>query len=679
MTEVKGVPVYVFGELYVLGEAPAYQPQNEIQSGNKNTPEPVKPKKPWEIESNHFGVPAHLTDGSFPGRYSFCSPQGYHNFNWPVNLIDGSPDTWWITPRRGPYERDLDRGPVALRIDLPQESLVSRVELVACKQFLPPRAIAPEWKIAQEDRFHNPMPKKLEIKASRDGRLWETVYQTDNLPPAKPLETLSFSFTPRRVKEIIIRGEDFGSLLNDKNVAPFWLGIFWGYCWALSEIRVLDTQGSNLALASRGAGITADLGPQDCWDFDVMNDVSKAVRFDLGIKWLRSNYWYGNFLWNDVEQEKGKYVFDPDADEAVSEATRNGIAVSLGLEYGNWLYADPPRPNYLNRVWPIPYDPPPAPTTPEQIAAFCNYARAMVNHFKDRVKWWDLWNEPSTERERYGFGMDIEGAKAYARVIQAVVSVVKECDPEAKLIISNAYWPWEIFREHVLSKVVSQVSAFELHVRVYEWNMNGHRYRHMSQDIGNNKRTAEAMGFKGIYMSQENQWWGCPNAPETINPIAHADTIRPTHIGQAKNMARLLMQNAGLDIVTYWQGGFQLESGTLAPVYYVLRTMCTLMDGARPAEVPVEFTNKDARFEHYGFRLPDGSRQMAAWLPGNSVDEHPGETTDVAFAGIKAAEVTGFDLLNGTGRKMDFRIENGTTIVPDVVIRDHPLVLRVAG
>ena len=43
VTEVDGVPVYVFGDLYVYGLSPDFQPGNEIQGGNDNPREKIKP------------------------------------------------------------------------------------------------------------------------------------------------------------------------------------------------------------------------------------------------------------------------------------------------------------------------------------------------------------------------------------------------------------------------------------------------------------------------------------------------------------------------------------------------------------------------------------------------------------------------------------------------------------
>ena len=690
VTDADGVPVYVFGDLYVYGLSPDFQPGNEIQGGNENPREKIKPKKPWEIKSNYFGVPAYIVGGGFPYRYSSFAPQGTYpdligqvsnRFNWPVNLIDGNPKTYWTSPRGGTFHHPLERGPISIRIDLPQEMTIKEVDMVTRAEAIPERAFDIEWlrdrTLKLEDRYHNPLPRDLGIMVSRDGRHWDTVYKTEDLPPAKLGETTRFPFLPRRAKQILLRGEDFGPMINP-DLAPLLVGIFFGYCWSLAEIRVLDENGANVALASRGAGITVDLGPPSSWDPDVMNDVALACRYDLGVKWMRCSYHGGNLLWHHVEQERGEYVIDPAADQGVTEATENGITVTMGLMYGNWLYADPPRPNLLNRLEPIPFDPPPAPTTPEHIEAYTKWARFMVNHFKDRVKWWEIFNEASDERERYGFGIDREGARAYARLIKAVVPVIREADPEAKILIQGLYWPWEMFKEEVMSEVAPMVDALELPIRVYEASLNSPYYKEIPEKTRVYQAEAKSMGFKGVYVSYETMWFPEPNPPDPTTVLwGRVRHVKATYVGQAKNLARHMLQNHGLDVVTFWLGGFQLESGTLAPAYYVYRTLCTVMDGAKPAEVKVVLGSQ-TRFDHYGFMLPDGDLMVALWLPGDAVDDHPGETTDVSLPGVRAKRVVGIDTLNGYRQDLEFNREDDTTVVPGLVIRDYPLVLRVS-
>ena len=222
------------------------------------------------------------------------------------------------------------------------------------------------------------------------------------------------------------------------------------------------------------------------------------------------------------------------------------------------------------------------------------------------------------------------------------------------------------------------VDALELPIRVYEASLDSPYYKEIPEKTRVYQAEAESMGFKGIYVAQENQWFPEPNPPDPTTVLwGRVRHVKATYVGQAKNLARLMLQNHGLDVISTWQGGFQLESGTLAPAYYVYRTLCTVMDGAKPAEVKVVLGNQ-TRFDHYGFMLPDGDLMVALWLPGDAVDDHPGETTDVSLPGVRAKRVVGIDTLNGYRQDLEFDREDDTTVVTGLVIRDYPLLLRVS-
>lgn len=134
-------------------------------------------------------------------------------------------------------------------------------------------------------------------------------------------------------------------------------------------------------------------------------DRAASMAQAAGVKWSREE-----FSWSRIETKPGEYNFDF-YDVVVDTARRHGIRV-----YG--LLA------YWSR-WTEPY-------TEQGIDDFCKWARATVRHFKDRVKHWEIYNEPniffwSGPRELYPVLMK----KCYA--------AIKEEDPEAEVLaISTA-------------------------------------------------------------------------------------------------------------------------------------------------------------------------------------------------------------------------------------------------
>ncbi len=149
------------------------------------------------------------------------------------------------------------------------------------------------------------------------------------------------------------------------------------------------------------------------------------IQYDLGFKWSRVGYTMMSvFSWSYVEQEKGTLRVDPQADAAITEAVNNGINVIMTLDQGNWLYApEVPKKDHAWELLETYYELPPAPTVaPDYLQGYLNYVRYMVRHFKDRVKYYEIWNEWNGSAEEY------------ARLAKAAIPVIREEYPQAKIM-----------------------------------------------------------------------------------------------------------------------------------------------------------------------------------------------------------------------------------------------------
>ncbi len=129
-------------------------------------------------------------------------------------------------------------------------------------------------------------------------------------------------------------------------------------------------------------------------------EAKAALAASAGVKWSREE-----FQWHRVEPEKGRFDFGF-YDHLVETANRNGISV-----YG--LIA------YWSR-WTKPY-------TQEGIEDYARYCTALVTHFKDRIKHWEIWNEPNI--------FFWSGPKElYPELLKAAYRAIKEADPEARVL-----------------------------------------------------------------------------------------------------------------------------------------------------------------------------------------------------------------------------------------------------
>ncbi|UCG16387.1 MAG: beta-galactosidase [Phycisphaerales bacterium] len=120
-----------------------------------------------------------------------------------------------------------------------------------------------------------------------------------------------------------------------------------------------------------------------------------------GVKWTREE-----FHWNWIEPVKGEYDFRF-FDQLVETAGASGISVyALCCYWTEWT--GPPM-------------------TEEFIEPYCDYLRALVGRYGDRIKHWEIWNEPNV--------FFWPGPKAlYPRLLERAYQTIKEADPEAQVL-----------------------------------------------------------------------------------------------------------------------------------------------------------------------------------------------------------------------------------------------------
>ena len=404
---VDGHPVYSFNHInYVYSISPDLLPGVVMQEGNSNPVEKFIPKKSWEIKHNYLGSEHEMTV-----RTAWNDSQPF----LPIHLIDGDVDTVWCSWGSTLFAPDLtDARPEWIRIDLPQETTVVSVALVCSRNFPHQQRLG----------VGTALPKELEVKLSRDAWHWETVYQTKDLDGNKSGATL-IEFDPRLAKQIWIVAKHFPDQVSMA-----------GHSFSIGELEVHDPDGNNLALLSRGSGVTvSSTSLSGLCDRYTQDTLWGPLQYDLGNKWVRVGPDNGSFTWNYVEIEKGKLEIDSRADESITECVRNGVNVIMVLDWkGNWRYLDPPRRtnwreeryrqvnnNYDD--WPGMVN-----ETPEMFEGYLRYVEYMVRHFKDRVEYFEIGNE---WRRRLG------AEKYINEIFNPTYEVIKNIAPDAKIMLGS--------------------------------------------------------------------------------------------------------------------------------------------------------------------------------------------------------------------------------------------------
>jgi len=150
--------------------------------------------------------------------------------------------------------------------------------------------------------------------------------------------------------------------------------------------------------------------------------VAKAA--DIGVKWTRLGA-----SWSSVEKEKGVYSWE-NPDQAFEVALKNGITPFITLGDGNKLYSRLTTYDNPEEAEIYGYNPEPPIKDPVAMEAYLNYIRATVERYKDKIDYWEVWNEPN-HRNYWG---SVPDGKEYGRLLVETAKLIKELDPESKVI-----------------------------------------------------------------------------------------------------------------------------------------------------------------------------------------------------------------------------------------------------
>ena len=654
---VGGVPVHAFGDTFIYGSSPDLAQGSKLQESNYAPVHKIQPKKSWEISSNTLGA----TSPRVP-RTELDDYQPYLG----VHLIDDDPETYWMS--RGQNQPDVE--PVWVRIDLAREARVKAVVLV-------PRA------------DNKGMPEDFSIQVSRDAWHWETVHEDHSYLLPQDTQPRVFSFESRLVKQVLIKARRCTEVaVPDQYGQPTWT---FSFCFSLAGIKIIDEDGENIALISRGSGVTVSSTTRGFADEKILHDQLWPVHYDLGLKWVRVAFWDSVLNWLYVEQERGQLKIDPLADQVMTECDRNGVNVVLCLAYGNWLYTPQGRRPHPKRIFETPWEMPPPPTTSEMLQGYKNFVRFMVRHFRDRVRYFEIWNEPDG---KYAWG-NKPNPREYAQLVAEIAPIIREEAPQAKILMAAVgFRPGRAsdYLKTCLEEGVGKlVDVMTIHP-YYGTGQGTQDYLDYPAYVRAWKKLVESYGFRGEYMATESGWYA--PYPTPVHPFGHSPDV--TEIVKAKYLAKFMVTNAGLDMTafwnetwqdqfTYWDGSLMRSTFSADPVcpmqpqaaYYAMRTLSTVLEGAKPAEMALEFRGQQVKLDSYTFHLPDESRLVAFWLPGPGSDEAPDLKIDVAISNLSFTSATGIDVLNGTEQELRISIEGGSTVLKGMLTKDYPVLIRL--
>ncbi len=151
--------------------------------------------------------------------------------------------------------------------------------------------------------------------------------------------------------------------------------------------------------------------PWNSYKYASARDLEKAVDIlkELGVSFVRVD-----FYWQDLEPEKGLYDFGK-YDELVALCARRGVRVLAMLHYSA---------GWASSAWNSP---------PDNDVDFVVFAQNVINRYKDRIKYWEIWNEPDS----VCYWAPQDGMKRYADLLKKVYSAAKRVDPSCKVVLGG--------------------------------------------------------------------------------------------------------------------------------------------------------------------------------------------------------------------------------------------------
>ncbi len=367
-----------------------------------------------------------------------------------------------------------------------------------------------------------------------------------------------------------------------------------------------------------------------------------------------------------VSWDKSEFSIDPYHDELITRLADNDITIEYVLTFWDIAHGGQEKESYHRFQ------------TEEEFERYKDFVRFIVHHFKDRIEYYEIWNEPEID-------MDVE---TYLELVRRAIPVIREEYPEAKIKVGSVMPPCTAELEELVehgyppppcepgsrdylltvlrSDIMPLVDAVGWHPMfgtspAYD-SLRDYYYAYPSlvQEI---KDVASAHGFKGEYAGNELCW--------STSEYFFNEPWRYSEAESAKYYARGIVMHRGMDLEVAVATNYERNESLIT-----VRNLCTIMAGAEPTSLPAEIESEAENIKSYSFSLPDGEKLFALWTDGVAVDADPGVKATLTFRGITADKVMGIDILNSFEQEMITDVEDGTLVIRDLLVKDYPIILR---
>ena len=401
-----------------------------------------------------------------------------------------------------------------------------------------------------------------------------------------------------------------------------------------------DSNDNNDNQASRARGLSDGSAPTVPF-VGVWTDgsPSQVPRLDqLGVGWARTLA-----LWSAIEPAKDTFNW-ADLDAQIDAASGGGKRQILVMVRNNPAWAADSRCKV---------------TTGGERANLADFMTALVNRYKDRVKYWQLYNEMNNTSEAFDKQYDLggcfgtasgttptqEGRDNYARMLDTVGTAIHEADPDAQVVSGavmsgNSIGPacptclFDVdFARGMLSSLKNRGALDQLdYVAVHFYSSQHDAYDAYGPDLlGRVNKLRQDMRDAGLgekrlkpIIVDEGSYTGSVGR-STSDPNDAFNRAQQYYVVKA------LTRAAAADVIYFWfwlhdvrGGGLGTENayglltvdGTPKPAYTTFRYFTTIVGRADRDVVPVD--TKTPKLEGYEFALPDDLHLQIVWNKADS-------------------------------------------------------------
>ena len=232
-------------------------------------------------------------------------------------------------------------------------------------------------------------------------------------------------------------------------------------------------------------------------------EIALSLMKEAGIAWVRMD-----FLWEEIEPQEGKFEFEK-YDKIVDLLSDNKIHVLGILNYS--------APWAASAGWN---------SAPKDNQLFVNYSVKVIEHYKNKIKHWEVWNEPDSPN----YWVKQDGLKSYCALLKDVYLAAKKAVPDCIILnggLANGISSVNLLYDNGAKNYfdILNVHFFENPVRpntikaVINYPKLAYKIMARNGD-GAKKIWITETGCPGIKPNENvAEWWLGPNPDENIQAV----------------------------------------------------------------------------------------------------------------------------------------------------------------